>query len=455
MSNNCCCPPVIFGPGEPGPPGEGACISTDAGNQLTEGSDGCLYVPPGGPADPPEEVCLAEGGGLSRDGDGCLQVDTGDGLEVGDNGLQLCLADEPNNQAQIVDGCLYVPPSGGESPPELEPLCIQPSSQTVLTVDDDGCLGLQLDPEGPLRPGDDGLTVCVSEQGDNQTRLDPQGCVYTPLPQIEMRTEMVVYEDDGTFDPADYPGLQYIRVRAVGGGGGSGGGVESDRGENITITQPGGAGSYAEDVFNADELPAGPIPVWVGKGGAGGEKTSPGGTPTPGGDGTWSSFGGSASLPDTSGLVIAVGGLGGGAEDGGWTGRVTNFGATSGRANPDHVPSPLRSKGKIVVPGGAGSPSFALGPEVLGAGATLAVGGAGGINPLSGANAGSMSLYDDSDPDRNGYAYGGSTMEGNVPYGGGGTSTVGAHPGSVGPQGNPGADGVVIVEVVTARLSVG
>lgn len=34
--SNCCCP-VIFGEGEPGPPGEGACISTDTGNQLVEG----------------------------------------------------------------------------------------------------------------------------------------------------------------------------------------------------------------------------------------------------------------------------------------------------------------------------------------------------------------------------------------------------------------------------------
>lgn len=58
MSCNCC-PPIIFGSGggEPGPagppgpegpagpPGESACISADAGNQLVEGSDGCMYVP--------------------------------------------------------------------------------------------------------------------------------------------------------------------------------------------------------------------------------------------------------------------------------------------------------------------------------------------------------------------------------------------------------------------------
>lgn len=47
----CCCgvqgPAGPEGPAGPqGPAGEGACISTDDGNQITEGSDGCLYVAP-------------------------------------------------------------------------------------------------------------------------------------------------------------------------------------------------------------------------------------------------------------------------------------------------------------------------------------------------------------------------------------------------------------------------
>lgn len=408
--SGCCCPPVIFGPGDPAPPGEAACISTDPDNQLREGSDGCLYVPPTAPAEP----CVVDGGGLAVDDNGCLAVVPGPGLETGDDGVQVCLSDQPDNTARFDDqGCLYVP-AADTSPGSPEP-------------------------------------VCVSDEDDNITHLDGQGCVYTPMPRLEMRAEVIVYEDDGEFNPADYPGLQYIRVRAVGGGGGSGGGVRSTVGSNITTTQAGGGGSYAESVFNVDELPVGSIPVWVGKGGAGGERAEPGQTPTAGGNGTWSSFGGSPTPPDLSGLVIAVGGTGGGASaEPGW-GVTTSFGGMTGAANPDHLGGLLASKGQITVPGSAGLPSWVLGPEVLGVGASMAFGGAGGINPLAGLNAGSASFYDN-DPDRNNYAYGGSSLDGNLRYGAGGTATVGGHEGSTGPQGNPGADGVVIVEVFTARL---
>lgn len=58
--------------------------------------------------------------------------------------------------------------------------CVSPGSQTALTVDGDGCLGLVTDPAGPVRPGPDGLTVCLSEQADNQLQQDGDGCLYVP-----------------------------------------------------------------------------------------------------------------------------------------------------------------------------------------------------------------------------------------------------------------------------------
>lgn len=121
-----CCPPIITGgppgpegppgpqgpEGPPGPAGEGACISTDAGNVLQEGTDGCLYVAEPAPAAP----------------------------------------------------------------------CVAPASEDVLAVDADGCLSLVTDPSGPIRPGENGLTVCLSADPDNAVSLDDDGCLYVPAP---------------------------------------------------------------------------------------------------------------------------------------------------------------------------------------------------------------------------------------------------------------------------------
>lgn len=60
MSCNCC-PPVIVGNNTP------PCVSTDAGNVLTEGTDGCLYVPEPTPPTLDPAVCNAardDGAGL-------------------------------------------------------------------------------------------------------------------------------------------------------------------------------------------------------------------------------------------------------------------------------------------------------------------------------------------------------------------------------------------------------
>lgn len=395
MSCNNCCPPVIVSngggtgapgpegppgdpgpPGEPGAPGKGACISTDPGNALAEGADGCLFVP------------------------------------------------EPSPAAA----------------------CVTPGSEGVLVVDGDGCLGLVTDPSGPVRPGPDGLTVCVSEQDGNILEADGDGCLYVPEPQfrIEQTAEMVVYEEDGTFDAADYPDAQYIRVRLVAGGGGSSGAAAIEAGEQVSVGVAGAAGSYAEALFNVEDLP-GAVPVWVGKGGAGGQGAPAGGTPTAGASGTWSNFGGGQSTPDW-GLVTAMWGQGGGTLP--ELGPNTDWAATGGSPPFDHAGA-FRSRGQLTVWGGAGEPSFALGPDVLGVNATFGIGGAGGTNPLSGRIAGSYYVRR---PDGSGRSYGGSTSAGNVPYGGGAVAPLGTFDRPNGANGHPGADGVVIVEIFSARI---
>ncbi|MCC9686869.1 glycine-rich domain-containing protein [Streptomyces sp. MNU103] len=256
---------------------------------------------------------------------------------------------------------------------------------------------------------------------------------------------MVVYEDDGEFNLADYPDAQYVRVRLVGGGGGSSGAAAITPGQDVSLGVAGGAGSYAESWFNAADLPAGPIPVWVGKGGAAGQGAPAGGTPTAGASGTWSNFGGGQTTPNW-GLVTAMWGLGGGVLP--ELGPNTDWAATGGSPPFDHAGA-FPSRGQLTVSGGAGEPSFALGPDVLGPNATFAIGGAGGTNPFSGRIA---SAYYVRRPDGSGRSFGGSTSTGNVPYGGGGTAPVGTFDRPNGVDGHPGADGVVVVEVFSARI---
>lgn len=79
--------------------------------------------------------------------------------------------------------CSCCPPiifgNGGGTPP---PPCVSPGSETVLTVDDSGCLGLVTDPIGPVRPGPDGLTLCLSETPGQTAVLDGEGCLLVPEP---------------------------------------------------------------------------------------------------------------------------------------------------------------------------------------------------------------------------------------------------------------------------------
>lgn len=79
--------------------------------------------------------------------------------------------------------CSCCPPiifgSGGGTPP---PPCVSPGSETVLTVDESGCLGLVTDPTGPVRPGPGGLTVCLSQAAGQIASLDEEGCLLVPEP---------------------------------------------------------------------------------------------------------------------------------------------------------------------------------------------------------------------------------------------------------------------------------
>lgn len=370
--------------------------------------------------------------------------------------------------------------NGGGTPPPADPLCISPGSETALTIDGDGCLGLTTDPDGPVRPGPDGLTVCLSEQEDNTltqdedgclyvpppeaapvcvseeedntAALDDAGCVYVPLPQVQMTAQMLVYEEDGEFNPADYPGLQYIRVRAVGGGGGGSAVRPVDYGTDVAVGMAGGGGSYAESLFNAADLPAGPIPFVVGQGGAAANAEDLG---EPAGGHTIFGQPEGGSLLDS--LLLAVAGQGGRANDNdpsdpdGTPGNgPKDFGAWRGQPNYDHASGLLVSVGQITVPGGNGGVTWALGASVLGAGQTLAVGGSGGGNPLSGAVASEVTIHRDGGP---GYVQGVSTQTGTIRYGAGGNARVSGTAGTSDGTGYAGHAGVLVIEVVQLTVT--
>lgn len=315
-------------------------------------------------------------------------------------------------------------------------------------------------PEGPAGPagpqGEPGESACVSTDSGNQLRVGQDGCLYVPpavppepvLPVISLTNTTIVATEDGVFDPADYPGLQYIKVRAVGGGGGGAGVEEVVYGTTVAVGMSGSGGSYAESTFHAADLP-GPITYTVGQGGAGLPQGAAQGDMA--GDGGNTVFGPGETVLDA--MLLALGGGGGGAirdsTDLSQSNTARPFMAIRGAANPDHGTGLLASIGDITIPGGAGTTGLSLGAAVLGAGNTLVIGGAGGTTHMSGRTADDVTLHRGAQ----GWAQGTSTVDGTIRYGAGGTGRASAFDG-IDENGYDGADGILFIEVVQLQVSV-
>lgn len=214
----------------------------------------------------------------------------------------------------------------------------------------------------------------------------------TGAPDMEVRTT------SGTFNKTSYPGLEAVRVRAVGGGAGGGGAAATGAGER-TAGGGGGGGGYAESVIPVASIPTGSIAVTVGSGGVGG---TAGGTDA--GNGGTSSFGT---------LVVATGGDRGqfGADDG-----TPSLGGDGG----------VGTSGDLTVKGSPGGVGFI---------GNLSSSGLGGSNPLGGGALGR--LVGSSDVP----GFGGGS------YGGGGSGGA-VSPSGTGQAGGGGAAGVVIIELI-------
>ncbi|WP_371793819.1 hypothetical protein OIE91_11110 [Streptomyces albidoflavus] len=169
------------------------------------------------------------------------------------------------------------------------------------------------------------------------------------LPGRQGLRQVRVFSDPGTFTfrPGDYPWLSRVRVMCQGAGGGSAG---ANAAANQCIVRPGAAGGgYAESVIQVSALGA-VESIVVGAGGAPGTGNQPG------------AAGGSSSF---GGLVIALGGDGGTANQ--------TSGTTPNTASG--VAGPFGGTGQQSSGGGAGGSAIRLS-------ATQGVSGAGGESRL-------------------------------------------------------------------------
>ena len=180
--------------------------------------------------------------------------------------------------------------------------------------------------------------------------------------------ETLVFETSGTFDVSDFPWLDAVRFRAVGGGGG--GQARNTTGLGYA---GGGGGGYAEAFVTDVTQFTAPLDVVVGGGGL--RST---------GTGDNAQDGGTSSVSFDSVLIVeATGGGAGGKGQGG-----TGVGASGGDPGEGTV-------GDILIDGQPGQNGFRYveGPAGNGGDSLLGSGGAGGANFASGQGGFDGSLY--------------------------------------------------------------
>lgn len=207
------------------------------------------------------------------------------------------------------------------------------------------------------------------------------------------------YTSDGTFAKADFAGLGFVIVEAVGAGGGGGGGATT-AGTTTSTGSGGGGGGYCRKVIQVGDLGTSES-VAVGTGGPGGAAGNNDGT---------------AGGNSTFGTHITAGGGGAGNGSAASTGSNANAGGTAGTA----------TGGDLNIPGASGGVGrrhdghWALGGR-----------GAGSFLAPNGVDSGSGGSF--SGEGQAGFAYGGGGSGGFCPP-------------STGPRGGgAGAAGIVMV----------
>ena len=250
----------------------------------------------------------------------------------------------------------------------------------------------------------EGTQGTVASQGSAIVALEAD------VDELETRgfrfVETVYFTSNGTFNKADYPWLRAIRVKCQGAGGGSGGCASTGDGE-AAASGGGGGGAYAEsfitDIAGLDAS----VAVTRGAGGAGGAAGDNAGS-----NGGNSSFGS---------LVVGNGGNGGGGSParipggaGGFTGLA---GGTQATATGDLIVSGSGGEGRRFIP---------IAERIFT--------GSGGHSFLGGASVSRTST-------------GSSQGDSGGPFGGGASGSGSAENQAVDLTGNPGGNGIVIVEL--------
>jgi len=235
-----------------------------------------------------------------------------------------------------------------------------------------------------------GILPLITIDPDSALTMTGTGTAGDPLVLGNRPAPMgqVVFATPGVaaWNKASVPGVQWIKVRVVGGGGGSAG---ATAGAGVGVARGGGAGgNYAESWLDVDPLAAS-VTVTVGAGGTAGAAAN-----GDGGAGGASSFGalvvaggGGGSLGAVAvgaGVVVANGGVPGGGN----VGDLGMLGQIGGAGIQLNANERIRGTGGAAGLMGVGTPI----QGDLGSGNNLGQrygGGAGGPAVFNGVNAGS------------------------------------------------------------------